>query len=91
RHAFLRLGDFALRESERSYSYLNKVFGGLPEKKGITERFDYYCLAHDKHDGIDFLRAAISFVDDHLGINKDEFLYEMTNPYLGCNYPSPPR
>ncbi|MWZ25697.1 bifunctional aspartate transaminase/aspartate 4-decarboxylase [Francisella tularensis] len=91
RHAFLRLGDFALRESERSYSYLNNVFGGLPEKKGITERFDYYYLAHDKQDGIDFLRAAISFVDDHLGINKEEFLYEMTNAYLGCNYPSPPR
>ncbi|OIN83963.1 L-aspartate 4-carboxylyase domain protein [Francisella sp. TX07-6608] len=32
RHAFLRLGDFALRESERSYSYLNNVFGGLPDK-----------------------------------------------------------
>ncbi|MDE5010906.1 bifunctional aspartate transaminase/aspartate 4-decarboxylase, partial [Francisella tularensis subsp. holarctica] len=60
-HAFLRLVDFALRESERYYSYLNNVFGGLPENKGITERFDYYCLAHDKHDGIDFLRAAISF------------------------------
>ncbi|MDE4942889.1 bifunctional aspartate transaminase/aspartate 4-decarboxylase, partial [Francisella tularensis subsp. holarctica] len=48
RHAFLRLVDFALRESERSYSYLNNVFGWLPEKKGITERFDYYSLSHDK-------------------------------------------
>lgn len=91
RHAFLRLGDFALKESERSYSYLDNIFGGLPEKKGMLERFDFYCMANDKLDGISFLKAAISFVDDHLGINKEDFLYEMTNAYLGCNYPSPPR
>ena len=40
RWAFLSLGDFALREAERSYSYLDSGFGGLPEHDGIVRRFD---------------------------------------------------
>ncbi|BCD91624.1 hypothetical protein fh0823_17630 [Francisella halioticida] len=35
RYAFLRLGDFAIKESERSYSYLDNLFGGLSEKKAL--------------------------------------------------------
>ena len=42
RHAFLRLGDFSLKESERSYSYLDNLFGGIPEKTNILARFDDY-------------------------------------------------
>ena len=46
RWAFLSLGDFALRESERSYSYLDSGFGGLPEHDGIVPRFDAYATSH---------------------------------------------
>ena len=38
RWAFLSLGDFALREAERSYSYLDSGFGGLPEHEGIVQQ-----------------------------------------------------
>ena len=91
RHAYLRLGDFALKESERSYSYLDGVFGGMPEAKGIVERFDHYILVNAGKDGIDFLSAALSFADDHLGVKKEDFLLEMVSAFLGCNYPYPPR
>src|SRR6185312_14907484 len=60
RWAFLSLGDFALRESERSYSYLDSGFGGLPEHDGIVQRFDAYATHHRQTDGVRFLRAAIS-------------------------------
>ena len=33
RWAFLSLGEFAMREAERSYSYLDSGFGGLPEQR----------------------------------------------------------
>ena len=91
RWAFLSLGDFALRESERSYSYLNSGFGGLPEHDGIVQRFEAYANNHRQSDGVVFLRSAISYVKDQLGLDRDSFLFEMVGAFLGCNYPTPPR
>ena len=91
RHGFLRVGDFAMKESERSYSYLNASFGGMPETVGIVERFDAYALYNEGAPGIDFVSSVLSFADDHLGIDKGELLHEMTEAYLGCNYPVPPK
>lgn len=91
RWAFLSLGDFALREAERSYSYLDSGFGGLPEHDGIVRRFDAYATSHRLTDGIRFLRSAISYVKDQLGLNQDAFLFEMVGAFLGSTYPTPPR
>jgi len=91
RWAFLSLGDFAMRESERSYSYLDSGFGGLPEHDGIVQRFEAYANLHRDADGVRFLRSAISYVKDQLGLNQDAFLFEMVSAFLGCNYPTPPR
>jgi aspartate 4-decarboxylase len=91
RWAFLSLGDFALREAERSYSFLDSGFGGLPERDGIVQRFETYATNHRITDGVRFLRSAISYVKDQLGLNRDAFLSEMVSAFLGCNYPTPPR
>ncbi|MGP5496700.1 bifunctional aspartate transaminase/aspartate 4-decarboxylase [Corynebacterium flavescens] len=91
RHAFLRLGEFALRESERSYSYLDSGFGGLPKEAGLVDRFEVYASGHDHDEGVAFLRAAISYVDDQLGIDAESFLAEAVTAFLGCQYPVPPR
>jgi aspartate 4-decarboxylase len=91
RWAFLSLGDFAMREAERSYSYLDSGFGGLPEHDGIVQRFEAYANHHGETEGVHFLRAAISYVKDQLGLNQDAFLFEMVSAFLGCNYPTPPR
>ena len=91
RWAFLSLGDFAMREAERSYSYLDSGFGGLPEHDGIVQRFEGYANHHRLTDGVHFLRAAISYVKDQLGLDQDAFLFEMVSAFLGCNYPTPPR
>ncbi len=91
RWAFLSLGDFAMRESERSYSYLDSGFGGLPEHAGIVQRFDAYANHHRQTDGVRFLRSAISYVKDQLGLDQDAFLFEMVSAFLGCTYPTPPR
>src|SRR5271170_4970992 len=91
RWAFLSLGEFALRESERSYSYLDSGFGGLPEHDGIVQRFDAYAALHRQTDGAGFLRSAISYVRDQLGLDQDAFLFEMVSAFLGSTYPTPPR
>jgi aspartate 4-decarboxylase len=91
RRAFLTLGEFALRESERSYSYLDSGFGGLPEQNGIVQRFEAFATHQDDSDGVTFVRAAISYVNDQLGLDRDAFLYESVTAFLGCTYPTPPR
>ena len=91
RRAFLRLGDFALLESERSYVYLNSGIGGMPELNGIDQRFEMYASHHHDEEGVSFLRNAIAFVKDRLGQDEKSFIYEMTTAFLGCVYPVPPR
>jgi aspartate 4-decarboxylase len=91
RWAFLSLGEFALREAERSYSYLDGGFGGLPEPDGIGRRFDAYEAGHRLTEGIRFLRSALSYVKERLGLNQDAFLGEMVGAFLGSTYPTPPR
>lgn len=91
RLAFLTLGEFAMQEAGRSYSYLNSGFGGLPEHDNIAQRFETYASNHIEADGIRFLRSAISYVKDQLGLDQDAFLFEMVGAFLGCNYPTPPR
>jgi aspartate 4-decarboxylase len=91
RWAFLSLGNFAMQEAERSYSYLDSGFGGLPEHDGIVQRFESYCVLHDDSDGVRFLRSALSYVKDQLGLDRDGFLWELVAAFLGCTYPTPPR
>jgi len=91
RMAFLRLGDFAMREAERSYAYLGGGFGGLPERDGIVGRFDIFVEHSRDQPGIDFLQSAMTYVRDRLGLDRESFLFEMTAAFLGCNYPVPPR
>lgn len=91
RRAFIKLGEFAIIESERSYSYLEGLFGGMAEKEGIVGRFDQYCMLHEGDAGVEFLKKAVGFANDHLGIEREELIHEFTAAYLGCNYPFPPR
>lgn len=91
RRAFLRIGDFAMQESERSYSYLDSGFGGLPDQRGVLERFETFGHRHEDAAGIGFINAAISFVDDQLGLDREQVMYELVHAFLGCTYPVPPR
>jgi len=91
RLAYLSLGDFAMMEAQRSYSYLDSGFGGLPENQGIVQRFETYAGHHRGSDGVRFIQAAVSYVKDQLGLNQDVFLFEMVGAFLGCTYPTPPR
>ncbi|MCY1335925.1 Bifunctional aspartate aminotransferase and L-aspartate beta-decarboxylase [compost metagenome] len=91
RHGFWQLGLFAMRESERSFSYMPEGVGGFPRRDGIEERFDLFAREFADIPGVKFLAGAVSYVRDQLGLNAGDFLYEMCEGILACNYPVPDR
>lgn len=91
RRAFFRLGLFATAESELSFSYMQKDIGGLPRIEGIEARFERFVSENRDQPGVVFLGHALSYVRDQLGLNASDFLHEMVEGILGCNYPVPPR
>ncbi|HKR47180.1 MAG TPA: bifunctional aspartate transaminase/aspartate 4-decarboxylase [Paraburkholderia sp.] len=91
RHGFWQLGIFAMRESERSFAYMPEGVGGFPHREGIVERFDLFVRENKGQPGIDFLAGAVSYVRDQLGLSGGDFLYEMCEGILACNYPVPDR
>jgi len=91
RHAFWQLGLFAMRESERSFSYMPEGVGGFPRRAGIEERFNLFAREQSETSGVKFLAGAVSYVRDQLGLDAGDFLYEMCEGILACNYPVPDR
>ncbi len=91
RHAFFQFGLFAMGEAERSFAYMPEGVGGFPKREGIEARFEDFVKAHAGKPGVNFLRAAVSYVRDHLGLSAGDFIYEMCEAVLGCNYPVPDR
>jgi aspartate 4-decarboxylase len=91
RHGFWQLGLFAMRESERSFAYMPEGVGGFPKREGIEERFEIFAREFKGTPGIGFLAGAVSYVRDQLGLNAGDFLYEMCEAILACNYPVPDR
>lgn len=91
RRAFFRLGLFATAESELSFSYMQQGIGGLPRIEGIEARFERFVSDNRDQEGVVFLGRALSYVRDQLGLSASDFLHEMVEGVLGCNYPVPPR
>jgi aspartate 4-decarboxylase len=91
RHGFWQLGLFAMRESERSFAHMPEGLGGFPKREGLEERFEIFARDNKGVPGIDFLRGAVSYVRDQMGLNASEFLYEMCEGILASNYPVPDR
>jgi aspartate 4-decarboxylase len=91
RHGFWQLGLFAMRESERSFAHMPEGLGGFPKREGLEERFEIFARDNRGVPGIDFLRGALSYVRDQIGLNGCDFLYEMLEGILASNYPVPDR
>jgi aspartate 4-decarboxylase len=90
RHGFFQFGLFAMSEAERSYVYMDGV-GGIPKREGIEARFEIFVRNHAGVAGVRFIEAAVSYVRDQLGYSAGDFIFEMCQAILGCNYPVPDR
>ena len=91
RRGFFELGLFAIGEAERSGAAMPEGIGGLPELEGIATRFETFAQAQKDAPGIAFLAAAIAYARNRLEFRDDEFLHELVEGVLGCNYPVPVR
>ncbi|MFT8519329.1 bifunctional aspartate transaminase/aspartate 4-decarboxylase [Acetobacter syzygii] len=91
RQGFFQLGMFAAADSALTFSYMAEGVGGLPRLEGIEARFEAFLVANKDVPGVPFLRRALSYVRDQLGLPADRFLLELTSGILGCDYPTPPR
>ncbi|GAA5015123.1 bifunctional aspartate transaminase/aspartate 4-decarboxylase [Acinetobacter puyangensis] len=91
RRAFFQLGLFATTEAEFSFAYMSEGVGGFPRSKGLMARFDDFLLENKDKPGVLFLSKAISYIRDQLGLDAYQFLQEMVEGVLGCNYPVPDR
>lgn len=91
RRAFFQLGMFATSESEQSYSYMKQSIGGIPDGESIMERFERFTNDNINLPEIGFLRSTLSYVKDQLGLSGKDYIQEMVEGILGCNYPVPAR
>ncbi len=91
RHGFFQLGLFAMGESERSFGYMPEGIGGHSEREGIEARFEIFVKRHWDVPGVQFLNGAVSYARDQLDFSAGDFLHEMVQGILACNYPVPDR
>jgi len=91
RHGFFQLGLFAMSEAERSFADMPEGASGLPKPEGIAARFEMFAQARRGLPGVAFLLAAVSYARRQLALSDGEFLQEVAEGVLGCNYPSPVR
>ncbi|WP_159721536.1 aspartate 4-decarboxylase [Enterococcus sp. CSURQ0835] len=88
REAFFLLGQFATTETLVAGSELTA--GMIQEKGGRTKRFETF-LAQHPSKGADFLKKIWYSDNNHLGLNKEEWLTKMLDHIIGDNYPHPVR
>jgi aspartate 4-decarboxylase len=89
RHAFFRLGLFALDEAKRAFD--KPGFGGSPGAEGMAARFEAFLAANGDAPGVAFLGESVVFARDSLGIDEDTLVFELVDAVLGDHYPMPDR
>ena len=87
RLAFARLMEFGVAESKRT---LDKGdLAGYVDSKEIAERYNAFLNHGDEVDV--FLKKIVEYSVDHLGLDKEALITELTNGIIGNNYPVPSR
>jgi aspartate 4-decarboxylase len=89
REALFLLGQFGLAESKRVWD--EPDIGGMPDPKGIADRFRTFLAASGTGKGAALLRASLEYGVSELGFEADLFVHELTDSIVGDNYPEPDR
>lgn len=90
RKAFFALGQFAMMESERDFKYPEGI-AGVPQKEGISVRFETWMRENSSMPGVEFLKKAYEYVLTELSADADSIVEEWAGGIAGHDYPSPPR
>jgi aspartate 4-decarboxylase len=89
REAFGTLLRFGIEESRIGISVPD--LGRMPQKAGIAARFGTFLERHIDLPGAPLLRTAFDYGVQKLGLDPDDFAYELAEGILGCMYPMPDR
>jgi len=90
REGFFLLGQFAITESKRVMEHPAGV-GGMPQAKGIADRFEAWLAQHRDQPGAKFLSQMLPFAVKKFGFEPDGFVHELVDSIIGDNYPVPDR
>ena len=90
RSAFFALGQFAMNECSRTLN-MPEGIAGVPEKEGISVRFETWMRENSSLAGVDFLRRAYEYCLIELSADSDALIEEWAGGIVGHNYPTPPR
>lgn len=89
RQSFATLLQFALEESKRVWDAPD--LGGMPERAGITKRFNAFLDRHKNAAGAGLLGEALAYGVKRLNFDADAFVHELTDGITGDMYPVPDR
>lgn len=89
RRAFHQLGLFALSEAKRA---LDKPgLAGAPDKPGCARRFRSFLDSLGNEAGGRFLADCLTLAVQDLGLDEEDFVFELVDGVLGDHYPTPDR
>ena len=90
REGFFLLGQFAITESKHVMQHAAGI-GGMPQARGIADRFEAWLGKHADMPGAPFLSAMLPFAIKKFGFDRDGFVHELVDSIIGDNYPVPDR
>ncbi len=90
REAFLTLGKFSLEECKRVLLE-GAGLAGIPDKKGIAKRLEKFIADEESSPGLTLLKGAYNYGVDQHGYDPDEWVHELCESFIGCQYPVPDR
>ncbi|MBU3112366.1 aspartate 4-decarboxylase [Clostridium lacusfryxellense] len=89
REAFFTFGLFSVKETRRVWN--NNDLAGMPEKFGISGRFNNFIKENSNYPGTELLKNIIDYGIITKGFNSDDWVHELTDGIIGDNYPQPDR
>ncbi|MCC8147189.1 MAG: aspartate 4-decarboxylase [Bacteroidales bacterium] len=90
REAFLTLGRFGIEECRAAMD--NPVgLAGIPQKKGINERFKAFIKKNSTAPGIELLKNIYEYGIEKHNFDPDSWVLELAEGVIGDQYPVPVR
>ena len=90
RDAFFALGIFAMTECRLNFN-MPEGIAGVPQKEGISVRFETWSRENASIPGVQFLRKAYEYGLMEMSADADSLIAEWAGGIVGHHYPTPPR
>lgn len=79
-----------MEECSRDFE-MPEGIAGVPQKEGISVRFETWMRENSATPGVGFLRRSYEYALTELSADADDLIYEWADGITGDHYPTPPR